>query len=121
MDKWIAAPDFIEADVITWTEAVFAKRGRKKARPTGERKITGEVLSKGADGWCVILVRSCIITKDESMAQPVVGIKPGTEVKRATKTILRGKPQRLLWEDESARDVVMARSPKSSFLAQTDK
>ena len=45
MTQWIEVKDFIEADVIRWTEGVFDRaRRNKKASRLGERRVTAEVL-----------------------------------------------------------------------------
>ena len=116
MDQWIPAPDFIEADVIRWTEAVWDKRRRSKPLRIGERQIVGEVLSRGEDGWVAVLVRSCVVTKDEFAGRVIEVFKPLSRLRRGLKTILRGKSERLPWDDESARAEVVASKPvKSRF------
>ncbi|MCG2841055.1 hypothetical protein L6Q21_08675 [Sandaracinobacter sp. RS1-74] len=115
MERWIPETDFIEGDVIQWTEAVFASRrakprgrGKGKSVKIGERKVAAEVLSRDADGWVRLLVWRCIVTKDEQVGRTIEALKPETTVKRAAKTILRGKVERLPWVDESARHDVVA-------------
>lgn len=107
MAPWVPAKDFIEADVIRWEEGVFDRRRGKKASRIGERVVVAEVLKSGADGWVRLLIRACAISLDEIAGRRVPGLKSETEIRRANKTILRGKPERLLWSDESARDDVV--------------
>jgi hypothetical protein len=117
MDQWVLAKDFIAADVIRWKEGVFDKRRRRgKDLRIGERLVAAEVLQRGEDGWVKLLVRACAITKDEMAGKAVQSLKAGEQIRRASKTILRGKVERLLWDDESARAAVLAsKSAKSRF------
>lgn len=110
--EWVAAKDFIASDVIIWTEGVFDLRRRKgKARRIGERQVIAEVQSRGDDGWVRLLVRRCIITKDEYAGRTIPPLKAETLIRRNLKTILRGNPQRLVWSDEAARAAVVASLP----------
>lgn len=116
MDQWVEAEDFIAADVIRWKEAVFDRGGRrKKALRIGERQVIAEVIDRGVDGWVRLLVRVCNITRDDQAGKRVPQLKPETEIRRGEKTILRGKPERLFWNDESARDAVIAKPRGSRF------
>lgn len=116
MDQWVEAEDFIAADVIRWKEAVFDRGGRrKKALRIGERQLIAEVINRGADGWVRLLVRLCTITRDDQAGKRVPALKPETEIRRGEKTILRGKPERLFWNDEGARDAVIAKPRGSRF------
>jgi hypothetical protein len=117
MDQWIPATDFIAADVVRWTEGIYGRRKRGKALRIGERLVAAEVIERGKDGWVKLLVRACTITKDEFAGKPILPLKAGEQVRRGEKTILRGKPQRLLWDDESARQsVVTGNSCGSRFV-----
>lgn len=120
MTNWVPAPDFIAADVIRWTEGVFENRRRGKALRIGERRVAAEVLSRGNDGWVRLIVRACTITKDEFGGRTVTILKAGTTVRRGIKTILRGKPERLLWDDESARAAVLASKPVKSLFVKPE-
>jgi hypothetical protein len=106
---------FIEADVIRWTESAYLeKRGRKKTRAIniGTRLVTAEVL-RDADGWVHVLVRACVVLTQKS-ARVVPLLPKGEEARRKRTTIARGKCERLLWSDESARTVLLT----SRFLAR---
>lgn len=121
MTNWIPAPDFIAADVIRWTEGVFENRRRGKALRIGERRVAAEVLSRGDDGWVRLIVRACTITRDEFGGKTVTVLKTGTAIRRSIKTILRGKPERLLWDDESARAAVLASKPVKSHFVKPEE
>ncbi len=97
------------AHVIRWMEGNYDRRKRDKALRIGERLVTAGVIVCGKDGWVKLLVRACTITKDDFAGKPLNPFKPGEAVRRGGKTNLRGKPQRLLWDDETARPA--CRSP----------
>lgn len=112
MSEWIPLEkDFIAADVIRWDESVFARSSRGSRKPTkiGTRRLTAEVI-KGPDeaGWVALLVRHCEILSEAVIGQVVEKFKNGSSLRRSQNTILRGKPERLLWTDETARDAVLA-------------
>ena len=122
MDQWIPATDFIATDVIRWTEGIYDRRKRGKALRIGERLIAAEVIERGKDGWIKLLVRASTITKDEVAGRSIIPIKSGEALRRGEKTILRGKPQRLPWDDESARSAVVASQPiKSGFFKKEEE
>lgn len=121
MDQWVPATDFIAADVVRWTEGIYDRRRRGKALRIGERLVAAEVIERGKDGWVRLLVRACTITKDEYAGRPIIPLKAGEILRRGEKTILRGKPQRLLWNDETARTAVLASKPATSRFADIPK
>ena len=109
MTVWIeCGGEFIAADVIRWREAVWQRRGpRGTGKPfkVGDREVIAEVLDgPDADGWVVLLVRSCTAPKD---GRPADQLKKGLEMRRKASTIARGHAERLAWEDESARVAVL--------------
>ena len=117
MAEWVPiADDFIVADVIRWREGVFKSRRSKKGRAIklGERLMIAEVLRDEA-GWVYLLVRGCEFVSAKIGRNPsdVPVLLKGTETKRKRATIARGKPERLLWSDESARAPLASR-----FLGQ---
>ena len=114
MEQWVEARDFIAADVIRWTEGGFEKRRRGKALRIGERQVAAEVLHRGEDGWVRLLVRLCMTTRADVAGKSVQVLKTGELIRRASKTLLRGKVERLLCEDESARAAVLASKPAKS-------
>ena len=120
MDQWIPAMDFIAADVVRWTEGIYDRRKRGKALRIGERLIAADVIERGKDGWVKLLVRASSITKDEVAGRPIILLKAGETIKRGEKTILRGKPQRLLWDDETARQAVVQGSSRGSRYIRKD-
>ncbi|RYY23704.1 MAG: hypothetical protein EOP62_19315 [Sphingomonadales bacterium] len=120
MNQWIPATDFIAADVVRWKEGIYDRRRRGKALRVGERLVAAEVIERGKDGWVKLLVRACTITKDEFAGKSILPLKAGEQVHRGEKTILRGKPQRLLWDDETARQAVVNGSSRGSRYIKKD-
>ncbi|WP_156397254.1 MULTISPECIES: hypothetical protein [unclassified Sphingomonas] len=117
MDQWIPAKDFIAADVVRWTEGVFDRRRKgKKAMRIGERLMIGEVLDRSDDGWVRLLILGSTITKDEIYGKAIPPMKPGVQLRRGVSTLSRGKPERLKWSDESARDAVLGKFQGSQFV-----
>lgn len=116
MDEWVPAEDFIAADVIRWTEGIFDRRRKGKALRIGERRVTAEVLSRGPDNWVQLLVRGVEITRSDYAGKTIPLLKAGETVKRGLTTVLRGKPVRLPWSDESARAAVVKRRDRSRFM-----
>lgn len=110
LGEWVLAADgFIEADVIRWTEGIYEKRrGKKgKSRRLGERLVAAEVIEVTDDGWLTLLVRACTVTKDDLAGARLPPLSAGEIVKRARQTVERGKPERMLWNDEGARKAVI--------------
>jgi hypothetical protein len=112
MTDWIpVGGGFIDADVIRWKEPVYEKRGwRGKSVRAGERVVTAEVL-KGVDkdDWVHLLILRCEVVSEVQGRAVMTMLAIGTKTKRKFKTILRGKPERLLWSDESARAVLASK------------
>jgi hypothetical protein len=110
--NWIpAGKDFIEADVIRWTEGVWRQRRSKRAKAvkTGFQQVTTEVLKDEGD-WLHLLVRECIQTIEKPEYKSDPSPKKNTELRRKRATIEKSNPERLLWSDESARIAALAGS-----------
>jgi len=116
MAKWIPCGNgFIEADVVRWKEGVWERRShRRNARAVnvGDRVVTAEVVREDADGWVYLFTRACAMSS-EKPGRKVTLLAKGQEVRRKRRTFERGKPERLLWSDESARALLA-----SKFLAR---
>lgn len=107
MPRWIPCGDgFIEADVIRWKEKVWqrAKRKRSRAVNLGDRVVTAEVI-RDEEGWVDLLIRMHTIS-NEKPGRKVEVLAKGTEIRRKRSTIEQGKPERLIWSDESARTII---------------
>lgn len=116
MDVWFKAEDFIAADVVRWTEGIFDRRRKGKALRIGERQIVAEVLERTDNGWVRLLVFSAVVTKAEFAGKIILPLLTKEVICRGGKTILRGKPERLPWSDESARRRVLHVPDPSKFL-----
>ncbi len=99
---WVSIQDggLIKADVIRWKEGVYKPRRSRKAKAVrlGEWLVSAEVLQDpDVKGWMRLLVRKCEILSELSIKSPPP-MSSGTEIKRAKKTILRGKAELLFVE-----------------------
>ena len=111
---WELRGGFIVGDVIKWRDPAWEK-GRKKNYTgegfggqrmvkVGRRVISAEVIEgPDEDGWVYLLVMQYdnhgMTPPDEILMEPPVG----KEIKRKYKTIMKGAPKRLPWENESLR------------------
>ena len=73
----------------------------------GDRVVIGEVV-RDQGGWVDVLVRGCSVAS-EKPGRKVALLPKGQEVRRKRHTIERGKPERLLWTDESARAILASK------------
>jgi xanthine/CO dehydrogenase XdhC/CoxF family maturation factor len=108
--EWVpCGGGFIEADVIRWAEGVWQKPRRRRGRAVniGDRVVIGEVI-RDEGGWVDVLVRGCSVAS-EKPGRKVALLAKGQEVRRKRRTIERGKPERLLWSDESARALLVSK------------
>lgn len=102
---WTPCTAPIVADVIRWTEAIWSQPGKrnKKVERIGEQTLTAEVLELGE--YIRLHVRAV-----EKVSVPdgnvFLQLKTGEVIKRKKSTIERGKTERLLWSDESARKTI---------------
>jgi hypothetical protein len=111
MPKWIpCGAGFIEADVIRWKEGVWkkARRAGSRAVNIGERLVTAEVLHD-KEGWVRLLIRAQGVLSEKTGRRVLEVLPKGAEIRRKRATIERGKPERLIWSDESARAMVSSR------------
>jgi len=107
---WIpCGSGFIQADVIRWTEGVWRKprRNRGRAVNIGERIVVAEVIHDDGE-WLDLLVRDCTVTRETHGLRHMMLAK-NTEVRRKRHTVEKGKPERLLWSDETARALLVSR------------
>ena len=104
---------FIEADVIRWKEAVWEKRGPRQGRAVhiGDRLVTAEVIAEDAEsGFVTLLVREDRIFRT---------LKKDEKIRRKRATVEKGRPERLLWSDESARAALTAEQEESATIKQS--
>jgi hypothetical protein len=108
--EWIpCGSGFIEADVIRWNEGVWQKpRGRRgRAVNTGDRVVIAEVL-RDEGGWLDLLIRGGAVAS-EKPGHRVSALATNLEIRRKRHTIEKGKPERLLWSDETVRAVLVSK------------
>ena len=111
MRKWIPCGDgFIEADVIRWKESVWqrAKRKRGRAVNLGDRMVTAEVI-RDEEGWVALVIRGYAVVNEKTGRKVVEVLAKGTEIRRKRSTIEQGKPERLIWSDETVRALLVSR------------
>lgn len=103
---WTESREFIVGDVVEWTEAMWPpKRGKKKQRPLGEQKAIGQIAEIDGD-FIKITVLKSEITKNDAI-KDLYSHKVGTTIARKRATLLRGKPERLLWSEEEVRATLL--------------
>ena len=112
--KWfkISNGDIRPGDVVRWEQGQWIKRGSKKFGRSvlvGTRVTTMQVNEVTADGWITGEVRSCEVGVSRVHRREVEKLKVGAPVKRAYKTLVKGKGERLEWPDESLRAVLVSR------------
>ena len=108
--EWVpCGSGFIEADVIRWSEGVWQKprRGRGRAVNVGDRVVIAEVIRDDGE-WVDLLVRDCTVA-NEKPGHKVLPLAKNAAVRRKRHTIEKGKPERLLWSDESARALIVSK------------
>ena len=112
--KWVKIDnsDIRPGDVVRWEQGYWIKRGSKKfgkAVLVGMRTTIIEVKEVSADGWVSGEVLSCEVGVSKVHRREVEKLKAGAPVKRAYKTLIKGKAERMEWPDESSRAVLVSR------------
>ena len=108
--EWIpCGSGFIEADVIRWNEGVWHKPRRRRGRAVniGERIVVAEVL-RDEGGWLDLLIRGGAVASEKTSCKVSV-LATNLEIRRKRHTIEKGKPERLLWSDETVRAVLVSK------------
>lgn len=120
MEWLVCGKRFIEADVIRWKEAIWKPKARRKSRPKkiGERLVTAEVLKRETGGWLRLKVNQCVTKNEDAWPWTIAELKPGLLMRRSIETIGKGRPSRLRWTDEAAREAVLGirSKPTSKFI-----
>lgn len=107
--EWIAtAEDFMEGDVIRWTENIWSERkfGRKKSQKpkvTGKQAVTGQIEEIGAE-FITIKVLAAEVT-ESTTAKTREPYKPAQMIRKKAATLIKGNVERLPWSDEEARAI----------------
>jgi hypothetical protein len=108
--EWVpCGSGFMEADVIRWSEGIWQKPRRRKGRTVniGDRTVIAEVLLDHG-GWVHLLIRDSSITSEKPGSR-IAPLAKDVEVRRKRHTIEKGKPERLLWTDETVRALLVSR------------
>lgn len=120
MGKWIKIDngDIRDGDVVRWEQGYWIKRGARgggRAVLVGMRTTTIEVKEVTPDGWISGEVLRCEVGVSSVHRREVEKLKEGEKVKRAYKTLIKGKGERMEWPDESFRSVL-----QSDFLGEKE-
>ena len=101
--EWIPFEgEFLESDVIRWTEAIWApNRKKKQKRPWGTQEVTGQITAIDGDFITLKVMKAEI--RDNNIAKTLKPHPADAIIKKKRQTLLKGSPQRLLWSDEGAR------------------
>jgi hypothetical protein len=108
--------------IIRWKEAVWEKRGPRQGRAVhiGDRLVTAEVIAEDAEsGFVTLLVREDRILEDKTAKKTIRPLKKDERIRRKRATLERGRPERLLWSDESARAALAAEQEESATIKQS--
>jgi hypothetical protein len=124
-ERWIeCGPDFIGSDVIRFWEPVWKRSGpRRGVRSVriGDRMVIAQVIGEDDEGWVYLaILKSSISWSKEGYERAVRPEEEGRETRRQRRNI-KGRVERLLWEDEGARLSVvsdLAGSPGARLSAR---
>lgn len=95
--------EFLESDVIRWTEAIWAPNRRKKQkRPWGTQEVTGQITAIDGDFTTIKVMKAEI--RENHIAKTLNPYRTDVTIKKKKQTLLKGNPQRMLWSDEDARE-----------------
>ncbi len=62
-------------------------------------------------GWLDLLVRSCTVV-EEKPGHKILPSPVGERLRRKRHTVEKGRPERMLWSDESARAALLAKGAR---------
>jgi hypothetical protein len=98
---------FLEADVIEWTEAIWppSTSRRKKRRPWGKQTVIGQITRIEADFISIVVLQARIT--ENNFSSELHPYKVGTTIKKKRQTILKGSPERLHWSEETVRAALL--------------
>jgi len=97
--------DFMVGEVVRWEEPIWGRKSpRSPDEIVGKRMITAQVMWE-ENGWLGVE-----IIEEVTLEYKLRGVPEGINKKtrRLRSKVEKGHPQRMLWDDESARDVVVA-------------
>jgi hypothetical protein len=108
---WTQSGEFVESDVVEWTEAVWPpnhRRRRSKPRPWGKQKVIAQITAIEGEFIKLIVLRSEVI--ENLSVKELRPHKVGVTITKKTATLLRGEPRRLLWSEEEVRVALLNQS-----------
>lgn len=100
--------NFVESDVIEWTEAIWPpnlSRRRRKQKPWGKQKVTAQITGMDGDYLKLTILKSAIT--ENIIGSELKPHKVGTTITKKRSTLLRGEPQRLHWSEEEVRAALL--------------
>ena len=102
--------EFVEADVIEWTEAIWppSTSRRRKRRPWGKQTIVGQIAKIDGDFITVMILKSRIA--ENNFSAELRPHKVGTTITKKRQTLLKGNPERLHWSEEDVRAALLLES-----------
>jgi len=71
--------------------------------------VTAHIVRIAAGGWIVLHVVESHVTEETPGRRVSEVLKKGQEIRRKRQSLLRGRPERLPWSDESARAVLASK------------
>lgn len=106
--KWTQSGEFVESDVVEWTEAIWPpnhSRRRKKPRPWGKQKVTAQITAIDGDFVKLTVLKSAIT--ENIIGSELKPYKIGTTITKKKATLIKGEPQRLHWSEEDVRTALL--------------
>ena len=119
MTEWIpAAEDFIEADVIRWTEPVWSDKKRGKGKSAkyimlAKQSVIGQIKGREGDYVLIEVISAEIAPEAGKMtSQTLYPYEIGTTIRKKPVTLTKNALERRLWVDENTRQHVVAEENK---------
>jgi hypothetical protein len=76
----------------------------------GDRILTAEVIHEDEDtSYVTLLVLACVVEPDKNHPHKSLAVGIKKQIRRRRSTLEKGRPERMLWTDESARAALFAR------------
>ena len=102
--------DFVESDVVEWTEAIWPpsnhSRRRKKSRPWGKQEIVAQITDVEGDFVKLTVLKASII--ENLIGSDLKPHKVGATITKKRSTLIRGELERLHWSEEDVRAALLA-------------
>ncbi len=120
---WTQSGEFVESDVVEWTEAIWPRRTtrrrkskarrvwKSRASPVGKQKIIAQITGIDGDFIKLTVLKSELL--ENLVAKVLLPHKVGAIITKKRATLLRCEPQRLHWSEEDVRKALLTH-PQSS-------